>query len=223
VSEKMFGPFKNPKHLILPNDSLGCNNAATMIQYKGKNIMFYHLPFQNKQHRKIAITEFSLDKNANLKTINPLTDKGINDIFELKITYDAFAIKREAEEFHERKDAFEERGTNQDFHFKLKENGYLLFKDIDFGIEGASGFKAAISCENSLIKDAKLEVRLDAPNGELIAEYPVGFTYWITYYSNHSVPIKNTKGVHDVYLVAKGKNGDAYGRLFNINSFTFLK
>lgn len=88
----------------------------------------------------------------------------------------AFSYKCEAEEFHERKDAIEERGIKQDFHFKLKNNGYLLFKNINFGV-GAKGFKVSVSFENSKISDAKIEFRIGSPDSRLIGEANVGFTY----------------------------------------------
>jgi hypothetical protein len=77
-----------------------------------------------------------------------------SDITGYYLVY-AFAYKREAEEFHARKDAYEERGVKQDFHFKMKNNGYLLSKNMDFG-EGAKSFVISISFENSKIKNAKV-------------------------------------------------------------------
>lgn len=72
------------------------------------------------------------------------------------------------EVFYKRKDAFEEPGLNQDFHFKLKNNGYLMFKDIDLG-SGTDSFKIAVSCENSKTKNANVEFRLGSPTGKLMA------------------------------------------------------
>ena len=97
-----------------------------------------------------------------------------------------------------------------------------MFKDIDFGT-GAKGFKIAISCENSQIKNAEVEFRLDSANGKLIGSTHIGFTYWITYYKEHIGEIKDASGIHDLYIVAKGELADPYGRLFNINWFTFTQ
>ena len=222
VSDNLMGPYKNPKHLIYPYDSASCNNAAYISKYKDKWALAYQLPYKGMQHRQIAMTELKINKDGSLQPIFPKMDKGIAPGQKMKVVYDAFVYKREAEEFFERKDAFEERGIKQDFHFKLKNNGYLMFKDIDFG-DGGKSFKISASCENSAVKNAKVEFRLDSPDGRLIGSANVGFTYWITYYNEIKGNISNATGVHDLYIVAKGEGGDAYGRLFNVNWFTFAK
>jgi hypothetical protein len=222
VSNNLFGPYGNPKHLIYPYDSTSCNNAAFISKYNNKWALAYQLPYQGMQHRQIAITELKINKVGDLKPVFPKEDKGIVPGKKINMVFDAFVYKREAEEFFDRKDAFEERGIKQDFHFKLKNDGYLMFKDIDFSLDARS-FKVAVSCENSKIKNARVEFRLDSPDGKLIGYADVGFTYWITYYKELTGKITDATGVHDLYIVAKGDNGDAYGRLFNVNWFTFLR
>jgi len=74
--------------------------------------------------------------------VYPKKDQGIVPGKQLKVTLDAYAHKREAEEFYERKDAIEERCQQQDFHFKMKNNGYLLFAYICFSQEFLSPNKA---------------------------------------------------------------------------------
>lgn len=222
VSDNLMGPYKNPRHLIYPYDSASCNNAAYISKFNNMWVMAYQLPYKGMQHRQIALTELKINKDGSLKPIYPKLDMGIVPGQKMKVLYDAFVYKREGEEFFDRKDAVEERGIKQDFHFKLKNEGHLMFKDIDFG-EGARSFNISVSCENSKIKNARVEFRLDSPDGELIGSAEVGFTYWITYYKEITGAIKNAKGVHDLYIVAKGENGDADGRLFNVNWFTFEK
>lgn len=222
VADKITGPFNNPRHLIYPLDSLSCNSAHFIVPYKGKLVLVYHVPYKNKQHRQIAITELKVNADGSLQPVFPKTDKGIIQTKDMRLTLDAYAYKREAEEFQSRKGATEERGLKQDFHLKMKNNGFLKFAAMDFGA-GADSVRVAVSCENSKVKNAKLEFRLDSPTGKLIAEVPIGFTYWITYYKSLTGKTIGAAGVHDLYLVAKGEGGDAYGRLFNVNWFTFFR
>ncbi|MDX2024510.1 MAG: family 43 glycosylhydrolase [Deltaproteobacteria bacterium] len=222
VSDKLFGPYAKPKHWIYPVAPDAANNQHGVCTYKGQWYVAYHVPYEGKQHRQVAITRLRTNKHGDLLPIYPGKDPGVVPKDSVSLVLDAFAHKREAEEFHTRRDAFEERGKKQDFHFKLKQDGFLHFRNVDFGA-GATGFKAHVSCENSKIHDARLEFHLDAPDGPKIGESPVRFTYWITYYQELTGAVQGAKGVHDVYLVAKGEGGDAYGRLFNVDWFTFTR
>ena len=220
VSDNIFGPYRNPKHWIYPLNDTMPNNQHAVGQYRDKWYLCYHVPYQGKQHRQVFVTNLETDKKGNLLPVYPSTDRGVVPQDSVKLILDAFAYKREAEEFHERKDADEERGIKQDFHFKMKNDGYLLFKNMDFG-DGIKGFKVSVSCENSKIKDAKIEFRIGSPTGRLIGEADIGFTYWITYYKELTGEVAEISGIYDLYIVAKGRHGDASGRLFNINWFTF--
>ena len=82
------------------------------------------------------------------------------------------ASKREAEEFHVRSNADEEFGIWKDYHFKMKDGGYLGFYGMDFG-SGAGGYKVEVSGENSGITNGRLEFRLDSTTGPLIGECAV--------------------------------------------------
>jgi hypothetical protein len=174
------------------------------------------------QHRHIALTELTVKKDGSLQPVFPKMDKGIVPGKKMQVLYDAFVYKREAEEFFERKDAYEERGIKQDYHFKLKKDGISCLRILTLG-EGAKSFKISVSCENSKIKNARVEFRLDSPNGKLNRICRC----WV-YLLDHVLQRNhrhhnNVTGVHDLYIVAKGENGDAYGRLFNVNWFTFAK
>lgn len=222
VSDKLFGPYKNPRHWIFPVAADAANNQHGVCSYKNQWYVAYHVPFQGKQHRQVAITRLHVDGKGDLTPIHPDRDPGVVPQASTSLVLDAYAYKREAEEFHSRRAAVEERGLKQDFHFKLENDGYLHFRGVDFA-GGAKAFKAAISCENSKIRNARLEVHLDRPDGPIVATAPVRFTYWITYYEEVTAPVVGARGVHDVYLVAKGEGADAYGRLFNVNWFTFTR
>ena len=60
-------------------------------------------------------------------------------------------------------------------------------------------------------------------DGPKVGEVAPRFRYWSTYYQDLVGALKGARGVHDVYLVAKGEGGDAYGRLFNVDWFSFTR
>jgi hypothetical protein len=137
-----------------------------------------------------------------------------------ELTLDAFAAKREAQEFHARMNADPEPRGGGGFHFKLKDGGYLRFDRVDFG-GGVRGVQALISAESARLQDTKLEFRLDSQAGELLGTIPVAPTGGGSDYSLLIAPAKTVGGVHTVFLIAHGRGGDAQGHLFNVAWFTF--
>jgi arabinoxylan arabinofuranohydrolase len=222
TSKSMFGPFnKNPKHWIYPGSGGIENNHQGVAQYKGKWYVGYHTPYQNI-HRQACVTEFHFNDDGSLVPIYPDIDPGAGTPSVSILTLDAFANKREAEEFHARFNADDEIGVLRDYHFKMKNGGYLRFNNMDFG-KGATGFKIEVSCENPELKDGIIEFRLDNPFGTKIGEAKVFFTKGKTDYIVLKGPVKNANGIHDIFIVTHGSGGDNTGHLFNINWFTFTR
>ena len=80
-----------------------------------------------------------------------------------------------------------------------------------------------VSCENRAIAGGRLEFRADGVNGKLIGQCAVGYSGGIKDYVDLTGPVGGVSGVHDIFLVAHGRGGDARGHLFNVNWFTFTK
>ena len=219
TSESMFGPFnKDPKHLIYP---IYLNNHQGICKYNGKWYIAYHTTYQNI-HRQVCVTSLSFNEDGSLKLIYPEIDPGVGTPGVSTLILDAFANKREAEEFHSRLNADDEMGILWDYHFKMREGGYLRFNNMDFGT-GASGFRLEVSCENKDLKEGRLEFRLDNPYGKVIGQADVFYTKGNTNYVILSGPVSGATGIHDVCLVAHGSGGDSIARLFNVNWFTFTR
>lgn len=87
------------------------------------------------------------------------------------------------------------------------ENGdYLKVRSVDFG-KGAKSIEAGVA---SASNGGKIEIRLDNLNGELIGTVDVkntgGWQKWATVKSS----VKKTTGVHDVYYVFTGGEGELF-------------
>ena len=226
VADDMRGPYRDPRHWVYPMAADACNYAHSMAEFEGAWYLAYHVPFApGRQHRQVAVTRMRVLADGSLEPVHPPRDAGVAPPHRRRLTLDAFAARREAEEFYDRHDAVEERAVKQDFHMKLRAGGWLRFRDVDFGPAGtAAAARAAVSCENSQVKDAFVEFRLGSPTGPVIAEAAVGFTFMLTYHATLTAPLATpVGGVHDVYITARGTGGDAYGRLFNVNWFTFVR
>jgi arabinoxylan arabinofuranohydrolase len=231
IADSIYGPYANAavlQDIQINPDGQGfkkkyAGNAHQGVEfYKGQWYFAYHRDSKNGSHRHACITKLTVNPDGTLGVIDPNTDKGVVD-GPINFVLDAFApYKREAEEFHARHDAEEEKGIRQDFHFKMKDGGWLRFNRMDFGA-GAGGVKMEVSCENTNVIDAGAEFRLDTADGPVIAKVRVNPTGGKTKYVVLTDTANKVSGIHDLFIVARGKGGDAAGQLFNINWFTFIK
>jgi len=95
---------------------------------------------------------------------------------------------------------------------------WAQYRRVDFGHDAPSSLRMRLANGSGLT--GNVEVRLDAPDGELIATMPAaptgGWQTWETAQANLTQPVT---GEHDVYLVASGApSGDDF---ININWFRF--
>jgi cytochrome c len=67
-----------------------------------------------------------------------------------------------------------------------------------------------------------LEMRLDAPDGPVIASALLGPTGGGNTYANVAMPIAPTDGTHRVYFTFAQRPGGPTGNLFNLDEFTFV-
>ncbi|HBM79880.1 MAG TPA: glycosyl hydrolase, partial [Clostridiaceae bacterium] len=94
---------------------------------------------------------------------------------------------------------------------------YAVYKNVDFGTDGANGFIARAASETG---GGNIEIRLDSLTGTLIGTSNVQGTGSWSNFTDADTVITNTTGIHDVYLVFTRTN-DQY--LFNLNWFKFTK
>jgi hypothetical protein len=218
----MFGPFnQKPRHLIYPTSGGDLNDHQGVCEYEGKWYIAYHTSYENI-HRQVCVTHLNFNPDGTIVPIHPDRDPGAGTPGVSILTLDAFANKREAEEFHARLNADDEPGILGDYQFKMKDGGYRRFNGMDFG-KGAAGFRVEVSCENPQIRDARLEFRLDSPWGAKIGEAAIFCTQGKTNYVVLTGPVSGAAGTHDICLVARGSGGDEHGHLFNVNWFTFTR
>lgn len=239
TSKSMFGPFdQDIRHLIYPSVKRTGNVAQGVCQYKGQWYLAYHIPspyqrthrpavnnlsFSEGVARQVAITKLTIRRDGSLMPIHPDADLGVGTPRVSLLTLDAFAQRREAQEFYERKNADEEQGLKGEYHFKMKDNGYLRFNRIDFA-DGASGFRVEVSSEFASLMDGQLEFRIDHLTGRIIAKVAIYYTGAKTNYTVlNGTLVSGVSGIHDVYLIARGSNGDKQGHLFNLAWFTFTR
>ncbi len=231
TADNMFGPFDAPaRHLVLPTAGGEESVQQGVCQYRGKWYLAYHLPYDyvapydDDHHRQVAVTTFDFNPDGSLREVNPDRDHGAGTPGATSLLLDAFAPGREAAEFHLHTKAEAEPGLSGEYQMKMKDGGYMEYRRMDFGAGGAAEFNVEVSSEVNQLKEAKLEVRLDNPAGQLIASIPIAGGEGKTAYRVMSGKVtQGAAGVHDLCLVARGENGDAEGYLFNLTWFNIAK
>ncbi|MDD2256847.1 MAG: carbohydrate-binding protein, partial [Bacteroidales bacterium] len=86
---------------------------------------------------------------------------------------------------------------------QIHNGDYLKVQAVDFN-KGAKRFDVSASATT---QGGSIEIRLDAPDGQLLGTCAIGQTDgWKTFSSK----IQKVKGVHDVYLVFKGGSDELF-------------
>ncbi len=126
-------------------------------------------------------------------------------------TIDAFGVIQ-AEEFDE---LYENSANGADYSPRVNlddpvivhyftEGDYLLYNNVDFG-EGASSIVLRYA---QGFDDAKLEIRVDAIDGEILLNHSVRNTGdWKNYNEYQDNLIAKVSGIHDLYIIARHEGG----------------
>jgi hypothetical protein len=229
VASSMFGPFNGPvQHVVYPAGDGEESVQQGVCSDRGRMYLAYHVPYENivgenDHHRQVAVTALHIQPDGTLEPIFPGRDLGVGTPGVTYLTLDAFAPRREAEEFQVRVNAEGEPGLKGEYQMKLGDGGYLEFRNVDFG-EGAKAIRVEMSSENASLRDGRLEIRLNNPEGPLIGVVSVPVTGGRTAYRILTATIKpSARGIHDLFLVARGSGDATQRRLFNITWFAFEK
>ena len=210
-ADSPLGPWKYGGQIMRAFEHGGMGNHTGMCEYRGQWYFFYMdegLPEAHSRRRTASVVPFDFnedgsipyihhDKRGVLKSVNPL---------------DPF-VRQQGETI-----AWEEGiGIGYDnIHTVYVQNAdagdYIKVREVNFG-EGAKKFEARVRNGKP---GSKIEVRLDAPNGELLGVLDVASGKdW----TDKSMKVKNRDGIHDLFFVFDGYGND----LVQFDSWMFTK
>ncbi len=203
VSDQLWGPYREPRHLIYPVEPGACNITASLVEFGGRTLAFYHLPFAGSEHRHTGFAELHLGADGLPVALRPATDEPFLPQNEIRLRLDACAPKRFAVEYHQAHGATPERGFKQFHHMKMRGGGWLCFDQVDFG-DGVDFVEMGAGSEMARLLRAEVEFRLDAPDGPLLATLPVERSFQHDFYKISRGTCAPVHGLHTLYLVARG-------------------
>lgn len=196
-------------HVI--KDKGAFTNHPGYIDFKGKSYLFYHngaLPGGGGFKRSVCIEPFDFNADGTIPLINP-TQTGVKESVANINPYKR--VEAETIAFSEGLKTESDIKTGV-YVTKIDNGDYIKVRSVDFR-KGANIFKASLATASS---GGIIEIRVDDKNGIVLGTMEVTNTGGDQTWKTFSCIVSKMKGVHDVYFVFKGNEGN----LFNFDFWT---
>ncbi|MDH6312914.1 arabinoxylan arabinofuranohydrolase [Parabacteroides sp. PFB2-10] len=209
------GPWEF-KGYIMPPDRRATGNHPGIIDYKGKSYVFgfnFWLNFQvtDKHHerRSVCVSEITYNPDGTIQEL-PWWEEGkpVDPVGTLN------PYKRtEAETISWSEGLKTKRNTQTGMYVtSVHNNDYIRLQAVDFK-KGAKSFEVSAAA----VRGGKIEIRLDAVDGTLLGVCDITQSGSQDAWKTFTTKVKKEKGVHDLYFVFKGGEGE----LFNLDYWKF--
>jgi len=186
-------------------------NHPGLIDYKGRSYLFYHngaLPGGGGFTRSVCVDEFTFNEDGAIPRITN-TMEGVKPVG----TLDPYS-RQEAETIAwEQGIETETDSTTGVYVTRINNSDYIKVRQVDFD-KGAASFTASIA---AVVPGGSIDIRLDSLAGKLLGTCAVKNT--AGHWESQSAKVTRTKGIHYVYFIFKGGEGD----LFNFDWWKFNK
>ena len=205
------GPWTYQGYIMERAPHLAFTNHPGIIDFKGNSYFFYHThELSNGEgfKRSVSVESFTYNEDGSIPLLKP-TKAGVT---ESLVPLNPFQ-RVEAETMAWSKGLKTTRSSKTGVYVSSINNGdYLMVRDVDFG-DGAKRFLAGVA---SGAVGGSIELRLGALDGKLLGVCTVSNTGGWNTWEVQAAKISKAKGVHDLYFVFKGGEGD----LFNFDWWT---
>ncbi len=227
MSHSPTGPWEY-KGMIMDGDKRSNGNHPGMIDYKGKSYVFglnYNILKQTMakhyERRSISIDEITYNADGTIQKLPFWSTAGVKQVGTLnpyrKTEAETIAfsegVKTEAVTEWERNISWNKGKKIADrlFATSLNNGDYIKVQGADF-LKGASSIDVSVAS----LYGGKIEIRTDRIDGPLLGTVEVKTAAEGDIWKTISAPVKNIKGVHDLFFVFKGEKD-----LFNFDWWQF--
>ena len=198
----------------MPLEKGSNTNHPGIIDYKGNAYFFYHndaLPEGHSYCRSVCVEQFTYNPDGTIPQLH-MTDEGIKKGVGTLNPYK----RTEAETIAWAQGVVSATDKETGVYItSIHNTDYIKVRDVDFGSKGASQFTASAS---SRYHGGEIELRIDSLEGDVIGSLKIPYTGEWNNWEQHSTNVKTTKGVHDLYLIFKGRTPH---ELFNFDYWMF--
>ena len=202
------GPWTYRGYIMERAPHLAFTNHPGLIDYKDNSYFFYHtheLSDGEGFKRSVSVEQFKYNDDGSIPLISP-TKEGVKESVENLNPFQR--VEAETIAWSDGLKTASDDNTGI-YVTKIHNNDYIKVRSVDFG-KGAKVFSASVA---SASEGGNIEIRLGGIDGQLLGVCEVENTNGWMNWEMKSARINKTKGVHDLYLVFKG--GD--GQLFNFD------
>lgn len=180
-------------------------NHPGLIDYKGKSYLFYHngaLPGGGGFTRSICVDEFKYNVDGTIPRIAPTAgiEKAVGSVNPFE-RVEAETIAWE-EGIETAKDSINGKGI---YITDISNGDYIKVRNVDFK-KGAKMFQANVAAANA----ASIEIHVDELTGPLLGTCEIKSTGGLQNWATQSFKINKVDGLHNVYFVFKGGEGDLF-------------
>ncbi len=209
MSRKPTGPWRKAGTIMARNAKSNGNHPG-IIHYKGHDYVFgfsYQLHQQESdihmERRSVCAAEFQYGKDGTIPELRFWDEQTIDPVGTIN------PFKRVEAETMAWGDGVKTRRSDSVGMVvtQIHPTDYIKVRQVDFG-QGASSFTASIA---SVYKDGSIELRLDSLDGPVVGQCLMGSTGGWEQWQTRSCDIRGAKGVHDLFLVFKGKGKHPLG------------
>ncbi|MDP4208217.1 MAG: glycoside hydrolase family 43 protein [Bacteroidota bacterium] len=227
MSNSPIGPWKY-KGSIMDGDQRSSGNHPGIIDYKGNTYVFgFNYSIMKKtmskhyERRSICIEKLTFNADGTIQKLPFWSTTGVTQLGTLNpykrneaetMAYSE-GVKTEFATEWERNVSWNKGKEIADRFFvtSIHNGDYIKVQGVDFGI-GATSVDVSIAS----LYGGKIEIRTDKIDGPVIATVNVTTSAEGDMWKTITTPVKNAKGIHDLFFVFKGEKD-----LFNFDWWQF--
>jgi arabinoxylan arabinofuranohydrolase len=211
IAKSPVGPWQYGGEVMDIQETSGSNHPG-VIEYQGRSYLFYQtdsLPNGIDKRRCVCVEEFQYRPDGSV----PKIERSSNAL-EPVGTLDP-RVRTEAETMAWAQGVETQKDETVGVYVTDIDNADTIkIRQVDFGSQAVSQFQTGVACGS---EGGQIDVRLGSPFGRLISRIQVENTGdWQTW-KTLSARVRSVTGVHDLYLVFSGGNGE----LFNMDWWQF--
>ncbi len=199
------GPWSYKGNIMERAPQLAFTNHSGVIDFKGNSYFFYHDQDLSKGQgfkRSVSLEQFTYNADGSIPLIIP-TKAGVKQSVANLNPFKK--VEAETIAFSEGLKTESDRKTGV-YVTKIDKGDYIKVRSIDFG-KGAKKFEVSVA---SASEGGKIEIRMGGIDGELLGICEVKNTGGLQNWAVQSCKVKKTSGVHDLYFVFKGGDGELF-------------